>query len=564
MNGGKGVTVLSIWLRRARPGGLLLLMVAFYAAVALGVAFYAAWSDRAASRRAVETAAIASASLLEERVSRILEASEHVTQRVAERLLAGEIGAMPVNALTDQLEAAPYLANILVLDPSGRLILQGRGGTGAAMDVSGQAWFRALETEGTVTVVGGAAVDEGARELAFPVARRVSGHEGRTVAIVAALVASDTFQPFIQRMHDAQAATLGICRLDGRILVRQPWRGGELPRNMGDGALLNVELPKAAAGIFRERSSYDGLDRVIAYRAIPGRDLVVWVGGSEARALEAWRRRGWGIAGLALFSIAVMAGLSLLLRRELSRERRASAELVSLNRDLERSNADLEQFAYIASHDLKEPLRNIASYVQLLQRRYQGRLDPDADAFIGYTVDGVRRLQAIINELLAYSRIGTGQMMLAPVQAGALVSTALAHLKGVIAEAQAAVEVKGPLPVVEADSAQLGSLFQNLIGNALKYRREDVRAEITIGCEDRGGDWAFYVRDNGIGIDPQYHRQIFDLFKRLHPRDTYPGTGIGLAICQRVVERHGGRIWVESSAGRGSTFWFALPKHPGI
>jgi light-regulated signal transduction histidine kinase (bacteriophytochrome) len=150
-----------------------------------------------------------------------------------------------------------------------------------------------------------------------------------------------------------------------------------------------------------------------------------------------------------------------------------------------------------------------------------------------------------------------------PVQAGALVSTALAHLKGVISEAQAAVEVRGPLPVVEADSGQIGSLFQNLIANALKYRRDDVRSEVVIGCEDRGALWAFYIKDNGIGIDPQYHRQIFDLFKRLHPRDRFPGTGIGLAICQRVVERHGGKIWVESAAGKGSTFWFSLPKWQG-
>jgi light-regulated signal transduction histidine kinase (bacteriophytochrome) len=266
------------------------------------------------------------------------------------------------------------------------------------------------------------------------------------------------------------------------------------------------------------------------------------------------------MAALLVLVLAAVLGLTALLLRELNREERASAELVNLNRDLERSNADLEQFAYVASHDLKEPLRNIASYVQLLQRRYQGRLDPDADAFIGYTVDGVRRMQSIINELLAYSRIGTGQLTLVPVQAGILVSTALAHLKGVIAEAQAVVEVKGPLPVVEADAAQLGSLFQNLIGNALKYRRDDARPEVVVGCEDRGDRWEFFVQDNGIGIDQQYHRQIFDLFKRLHPRDRYPGSGIGLAICQRVVERHGGRIWVESQAGKGSTFWFSLPK----
>jgi light-regulated signal transduction histidine kinase (bacteriophytochrome) len=169
-------------------------------------------------------------------------------------------------------------------------------------------------------------------------------------------------------------------------------------------------------------------------------------------------------------------------------------------------------------------------------------------------------MQAIIQELLAYSRIGTSALARQPVQAGAAVATALGQLKTVIAEAQAAIEVKGPLPVVMADPTQLASLFQNLIGNGIKYRRPEARPEITIGVQDRGKEWAFYVRDNGIGIDAQYHHQIFELFKRLHPRAHYQGTGIGLSVCKRVVERHGGHLWVDSRPGSGSTFWFALPK----
>ncbi|HSV28830.1 MAG TPA: ATP-binding protein [Candidatus Omnitrophota bacterium] len=269
------------------------------------------------------------------------------------------------------------------------------------------------------------------------------------------------------------------------------------------------------------------------------------------------------VAAVAVVAVGLMAALVVMLLRQWRHERGAARDLAELNRELERSNADLEQFAYVASHDLKEPLRNISSYVQLLQRRYQGKLDPDADAFIGYTVEGVRRMQAIIHELLAYSRIGTGTLNLQPIQAGAAVSSALAQLKTVIAEAQAAVEIKGPLPVVMADSVQLASLFQNLIGNGIKYRRPEVRPEVTVGVEDKGAHWAFFVRDNGIGIESQYHAQIFELFKRLHPRGHYQGTGIGLSVCKRVVERHGGQIWVDSQAGFGSTFWFTLPKVAG-
>ena len=250
----------------------------------------------------------------------------------------------------------------------------------------------------------------------------------------------------------------------------------------------------------------------------------------------------------------------LILARRLARDTRDSAALQAANRELSRSNADLEQFAYVASHDLKEPLRNIASYVQLLQRRYQGKLDEDADAFIGYTVDGVRRLQMIINELLAYSRIGTGPLQQSPVQTGAVLSSVLGSLKAAIAEAGAVVDVRGPLPVVMGDAGQLTSVFQNLLANALKYRRDDVRAEVKVSVAEMGGSWCFSVADNGIGIDPLYQTQIFELFKRLHARDRYGGSGIGLAVCQRVVERHGGSIWVDSIPGQGACFHFTLPK----
>lgn len=274
-----------------------------------------------------------------------------------------------------------------------------------------------------------------------------------------------------------------------------------------------------------------------------------------------WRQRSWATLITAVLVLGLLAALSRVMAREIRRDRMVNQALRAANRDLSRSNADLEQFAYVASHDLKEPLRNIASYVQLLQRRYQGRLDEDADAFIGYTVDGVRRMQMIINELLVYSRIGTGPLTRGAVQTGVLVSTALANLKAVIAEAGAVVEVKGPLPVVVGDAGQLSSVFQNLISNGLKYRRDDIRPELTVAVAEQGEFWRFSIIDNGIGIDPQYHRQIFELFKRLHARDRYTGTGIGLAVCQRVIERHGGEIWVESVPGQGASFHFTLPKN---
>jgi len=223
---------------------------------------------------------------------------------------------------------------------------------------------------------------------------------------------------------------------------------------------------------------------------------------------------------------------------------------------LQRSNTELEQLAYVASHDMQEPLRMVASYLQLVAQRYQGRLDADADEFIGYAVDGAKRMQALINDLLAYSRLGTKARPFEPTDCNAVVATALSHLRVAIADSGAAV-THDPLPTLMGDASQLLQLFQNLIANAVKFRG-DAAPRVHVSAEPADGGWRFTVRDNGIGIAPEYFERIFVLFQRLHGRGAYPGTGIGLAICKKVVERHGGHIEVRSQPGEGSTFTFTL------
>jgi len=226
--------------------------------------------------------------------------------------------------------------------------------------------------------------------------------------------------------------------------------------------------------------------------------------------------------------------------------------------ELERSNADLQQFAYVASHDLQEPLRTITSYLTLLQRRYQGKLGADADEFIGFATDGAQRMSALIKAVLAYSRVGTHGGAFGPTDCGGLVAAAVANLEARIVESGAQV-VYDALPAVHGDAAQLGQLFQNLIGNALKFTRPDTSPVVRVEAERQGDRWLVRVVDNGIGIDPAHAGRIFQMFGRLHTRTEYEGTGIGLAMCQRIVERHSGRIWVESAAGQGATFLFTLP-----
>ena len=224
--------------------------------------------------------------------------------------------------------------------------------------------------------------------------------------------------------------------------------------------------------------------------------------------------------------------------------------------ELRRSNSELEQFAYVASHDLQEPLRMISSYTQLLARRYQGRLDADADDFIGFAVEGAGRMQQLINDLLEFSRVGRKSQVLNLVSMDSVAATVLLNLRASINESGANVEY-GPLPSVTGDEVQLTQLLQNLIGNAIKFRGEDT-PDIQVSAEQSEGSWTFSVSDNGIGIDPAYQDRIFVIFQRLHTRDRYEGNGIGLALCRRIVGRHGGIIWVESSAGAGATFSFTL------
>ncbi|MDI6875616.1 MAG: PAS domain S-box protein [Methanomicrobiales archaeon] len=238
--------------------------------------------------------------------------------------------------------------------------------------------------------------------------------------------------------------------------------------------------------------------------------------------------------------------------------KRYAAELREYARNLKRSNEDLERFAYVSSHDLQEPLRAIVSYAQLLERRYKGQMGPEADEFIRYIVDGGRRMQALINDLLEYSRVTSRGRPFEVAVADAVLAAALQNLRSGI-ERSGAVVTHDPLPAVLADPTQLQQVFQNLIANAIKFRREDEPPRIHIAAERDGSMVRFSVRDNGIGIEPQYFDRIFVIFQRLHGREKYSGTGIGLAICKRIVERHGGAIGVESEPGKGSTFHFTLP-----
>lgn len=304
-----------------------------------------------------------------------------------------------------------------------------------------------------------------------------------------------------------------------------------------------------------------GYARTKGYDSFRGFDWIVLIRVDRAQAYAPIDRLVWTVGGIGLLVTVPLTGFGIWASWKLGREHRnvmtARQDLEHSVKELARSNAELQQFAYVASHDLQEPLRMVSSYTQLLAKRYRGRLDADADDFIGFAVDGAARMQKLIQDLLAYSRVGTRNLERQAVSMDSVLEYATDMLQLVIKGTDAAVTHES-LPSIKVDERQMTQLFQNLISNAIKFRGQEP-PRIHVSATRLDGEWLFSVHDNGIGIEPQYADRIFVIFQRLHNRDDYPGTGIGLAICKKIVERHGGRIWMESEPGKGSTFFFTVP-----
>jgi PAS domain S-box-containing protein len=385
--------------------------------------------------------------------------------------------------------------------------------------------------------------------LLFAIAWLLAGARARAERLAVAMTAElRRSQRAFQALTDTATDAIIAAGADGRIRYVNPATG----RCFGydDTALLQQDISVLMPQRYRE-AHQAGLARFLAggEAQVIGRtvEMAGLRSSGEEFPLEISIAH-WQADGEAHFTAIV---------RDITRRRDTEQAMESQRRELQRSNADLEQFAYVASHDLQEPLRMVASYVQLLARRYKGKLDQDADDFIGFAVDGAMRMQRLIDDLLTYSRISTRGDTARSVAAGECAAAALRNLDARVRETAAQVEI-GELPVVRIDPTQLTQLFQNLIGNALKFCSQAAPL-VQLDALREEDSWHFRVRDNGIGLDAQYAERIFVIFQRLHTRQQYTGTGIGLAICKKIVERAGGRIWVESTVGQGATFHFTLP-----
>jgi len=334
---------------------------------------------------------------------------------------------------------------------------------------------------------------------------------------------------------------------DGQTLV---YRHGPDPDGIPEGyhqtVPLSVDHLHWTIEIWPDRRQLDRMTRPLATLLLFAGLALSWLMGMTVRLTQRANARA---------DEAEAANTAL--AREVRVREGAEAALARQTEDLRRSNADLEQFAYVASHDLQEPLRMVASYLQLIERRYRDELDDDGREFIDYAVDGANRMRTLINDLLAYSRVGTRGKPFEECNLNAVFEQAVGNLRLAIDEAAADV-TKSQLPTVHGDPGQLTQLMQNLIGNAIKFRGE-AAPRVSVEASQQGGEWVCVVRDNGIGIAPEYAERVFLIFQRLHSRAEYDGTGIGLAICKRIVERHGGRIWLQSQPGEGTEVWWTLP-----
>ena len=459
------------------------------------------------------------------------------------------------------------ISSLTITGPDGRVVFH-HPAAGVGTDLSGRSEFRHfLADPGDRPYVGETRRGAISHELTFRMSRPIlrDGHLAGTIQIS---IRPGYLSDFFTDLELGPQGAATMWNTDQRLIARLPAvSDAEYGRAMGY-LMLWKEVARSPSGSFFSPVGLDGTARTFFYKTLDSYPVVINVGYAE-RDIDAGlaeARRNLIVLG-TVWTLATAVVCLLLLRtmgktRDLALANEAStqvaAELEAVNAMLKQSNADLEEFAYVASHDLQSPLRNVVSYAQLLDRRFRGKLGSDGDDFIAFIVGNATRMSALIRDLLDYARVSKQPQALQAVPAERAVRQALSDLAQPI-EASGAVVTVSPMPVVMADEVQLCSLFQNLIGNAVKFRREDRVADIAISAQPtEDGWWRFRVADNGIGIAPEYQEKIFSIFQRLHTSERYDGSGIGLAICRRIVNRFGGAIWVDSSPGEGTSFYFTL------
>jgi len=512
--------------------------------------------------------------------------------------------------LKEKITGLPFVDAVIMLDASGRLINYSRNWPIPAIENSDRDYFQALKNDSTLeSFISQPLQNRATGTWTFFLARRLNDPNGEFMGLLLGALRVQSLENFFRSTSLADGTTVSLLRADGTLLAGAP-RAQELgtfalpDQGGGDGQtslsavhllpnypllILATETTQSALQGWRSMADRMGITTVGSVVIVLFAAFVIarwWTQHAKLISAHAEKAEAEAQRVEALREIDMRTAHGIRLERERSKLRKVNAELTrskeraeaafaqlkeveeelrckasdleEYSNELKRSNADLEQFAYVASHDLQAPLRTVTNYCQLLQRRYGDKLDGAAAEFIGFAVEGATRMQQLIQDLLAYSRVGRASGSLELLDMNEIVEIALSNLGSAIADNDARIE-RTALPWITGERVQLIQLFQNLIGNAIKFRRDDPPLIRISTSEAPDGLTQFTVEDNGVGIEAEYLERVFVIFQRVHEHDKCPGTGIGLAIVKKVVEYHGGRIWVESSPGKGSRFEFTLP-----
>jgi|GEM_PF-7102050 len=521
------------------------------------------WEARRDAVQAAEILVTSLARVAQERVDGAFRSVDlllaDTANKVAERPSRDQLSAY----ITARVAAFPELRGVALMSSSG-LMYYYTYQDSPLLDLSDREHFLVHQRnpQDQTTYLSPPLLDRATHNVSIFATRSITDSSGKFLGVASAVVLPDFFAETLSSVTPPEGGAASITNKHCDVLSRTPKLENLTGQPRPPDDLLCLAAKAGGAGTILYQAHSDGVLRIVAYRALGNQAGIVSVGVAVDQALAHWRQEAETIILVELAVSSFLLVMAMVLRRAEQRRSQLVVELRHTVERLVRSNEDLESFAYAASHDLQEPIRNIVRYSQLISRRYQGKLDADADTFLNFIVEAGWQLHHLINGVLAFSRIGNSNRPFQATEAETLLAAVLEQLAEPLQASQALLNVAHPLPRLWGDPEQLALVFEHLLTNAMIFHRagEAPRIELSVKAGDQG--WEFTVADHGIGIAPEDIAKIFVIFKRLHSRHDYPGSGVGLALVKRIIEHHGGTIRVESQLGSGTQVIFTLPAAP--